>query len=445
MLSIFTKLKRNIKSSRLKNRKSKTKIFSSKHSSSGKVEKGNKSILLKISVIIVLVVGIFVWFGYSIYKFICSNFELAYRDKQMEQIYNWRGEGRLNILLLGLDKRDGEYGFVDAVLLVMLDPVENSIGIFNINTDTTVYISKYNRNVKIKNLYNYGILEADEVPVKLFVDNVENLVSIKINKYVIVDEEGLVSISEALGGIYVHNGSDLEDVDIKTSSGSYKLSSGSYRLKGDDFLHFVRADDDGLDAKFIRQNEGMESLLKRLSGYMIVIKGPMLLDALTSNIKTNLTKNEMIRIVYEISKFKEVRTAYMSENVMEAVKTDNDISYYPIYDYLDQEIQKVFVDNLVGKEQARVEIFNSTSIKGLAAFRARWLRNIGIDVIRVGDCSDEFEKTTIFTREEKKYNNTIEAVKKSFSEETIIKEGELPSWVCTGDVIIVLGSNIVTE
>ena len=348
-------------------------------------------------------------------------------------------------MLIGLDKRDGEYGFVDAVLLVMLDPVEDSIGIFNVNTDTTIYISKYNRSVKIKNLYNYGILEADEVPVQLFVDTVENLVSIKINKYVVVDEEGLVSISEALGGVYIHNSSDLEDNDIKTSSGSYKLSSGSYRLKGGDFLHFIQADDDGLDHRFLRQNESTEGLLKRLSGYMIVIKGPVLLDAITRNIKTNLTKNEMIRIIYEISKSKEVRTAYMSESVMETVKTENDISYYPIYDYLDQEIQKVFVDSLVGKEQARVEIFNSTSIKGLAAFRARWLRNIGIDVIRVGDCSDKFEKTTIFTREEKKYNNTIEAVKKSFSEETVVKEGELPSWVCTGDVVIVLGSNIVTE
>jgi hypothetical protein len=190
-----------------------------------------------------------------------------------------------------------------------------------------------------------------------------------------------------------------------------------------------------------RQAVGVEGFLKRVTSYVVFLKLSKFLDVSSKHIHTDLSKSELIWVVYKLMRFKEVKTSYSRLSSLRRVETERAIEYYPILDQLDQDIKKVFIDERVGKEQARVEVFNSTSVKGLASSKARWLRNIGVDVIRVGDSATNLEKTTIYTREEGVYTYTIDAIKRSFNEDVEVMEGELPNLVSTGDVIVVLGEN----
>jgi len=376
----------------------------------------------------------------SIYKFAKLSFKRAYRDDEKE-LTEWRAEDRLNILLVGIDKREGEFGYIDAVQILVIDPIDKSVGIFNINPDVSVYISNIRKYTEIRNVYNQGVLESKEIPIYLLTKSVENLVSVKIHRYIILDEDSMIKLTELIGGIYVNNPYDVKDKDVVLKNGEFKLEKGNFRLRSDQFLAYLRTDDDSIDNKLNRQIIGTEGLLKKLTSYSIFLKSIKILENISDILTTNLSKNEIVRLLLVISKCGEIKSSFMGGNTIQS----NGENFLPIYDILDKEIQKVFADKSVGKEQARVEVFNSTDIKGLANFRARWLRNIGIDVIRIGDAAQAFDKTTVYTREEDKYNDTLNSIKRSFGEEIEIRDGEMPDWFCTGDVIIILGNNIKIE
>ena len=205
-------------------------------------------------------------------------------------------------------------------------------------------------------------------------------------------------------------------------------------------MSYVRADDDGVENKLRRQVIATEGLFKRLISYTAFIKLLGVLNVIEEYVYTDLSRSEIMYLAYEVARFREINSAFMTSSSLQATNMEGRMVNLPIFDKLDEDIQGVFVDSRIGKEQARVEIFNSTSIRGLAAFRARWLRNIGIDIIRVGDTAEIYKKTTIYVREADRYKHTINAIKKTFDEEIDVTH-KMPDFVCTGDVVVVIGEN----
>ncbi|MFC1780198.1 LCP family protein [Patescibacteria group bacterium] len=448
MKDLIQKIKRKVKSGfTLKTKKKKSLLglsYSRRKSSGKKKGRGKFKNAIILTILIGCVLLLLVGFLINVYKLGSVKFEKAYKDDSIvEDGEEWTGEGRINILLIGMDKREGEFGFVDALAVVMVDSSDSSIGVFSINPDIVITVPQEpTHQSRLRNLYNWGILENKGIPIEILTSGVESLLSIKIDRYLIINEEGLVELVNVLGGVYVKNSSSFSDSDIQSSvGGNFDLEEGSYRLSGSDLLSFLQADDDSIDNKLHRQVIGIEGFLKRATSYIAFLKLSTFLDISSKQIYTDLSKSELIWVVYKIMRFKEVKTSYSRLNSLRSVETERAIEYYPTLDQLDQDIQKVFIDKRVGKEQARVEVFNSTSVKGLASSKARWLRNIGVDVIRVGDSAASLEKTTIYTREEGKYTYTIDAIKRSFDEDVEVMEGELPNLVSTGDVIVVLGEN----
>jgi hypothetical protein len=155
-----------------------------------------------------------------------------------------------------------------------------------------------------------------------------------------------------------------------------------------------------------------------------------------------MSKAELLRMASHIMWSKEVSSAYTSNAAFSSGVIDERKVLFPVPEQLDKDIQLVFTDSQVGKEQARVEVFNGTDIQGFGAFRSRWLTNIGIDVIRVGDAAGEHPMTAVYTIDKEAYRYTIEAIQKTFNEEITIQE-TMPDFIVTGDVVVILGDNAV--
>lgn len=442
MKGLITKFKRKLKfRSRKRKKKARFSLFSVRKG--GGKGKGMRQRMKNISLtflIICLALLIFIWIIACIHKLITADLKRGYKDDAVKT--EWRGGGRMNVLLVGMDRREGEFGYIDALLVVMIDPQDRKVGIFNLNVDTTVNMGA-GQEYRLRGLYNQGILNSKQAPIQFVAKGVETLLSLEINRYILLDEEGLIDLANSLGGIYVDNKSAIEDADIGKDRGNFSLPEGSFRLGGEDFLNYLRSDDDGQANKLVRQLDGTKGLLKRIASYNVFIRFLKLVDVFEDKVYTDLAKPELIRIGYELMRAQEINSAFMGKSSLQEQTSGEEVVYYPVFDVLDEDIQAVFGDPSISKEQARVEIFNSTNIFGLGAFRARWLRNIGVDVIRVGDTSKHYEKTTVYTGEKKKYVNTINAIKKSFKENVEFVEG-MPDFICTGDVIIVLGANVET-
>jgi len=394
--------------------------------------------ILPVLGVIILIIGIVGWIAVSIFKLYSFEVNRAYRDERVIE-KEWKGESRLNILFVGLDSREGEYAYVDAIILVMLDPDSKTVGIFNINPDTSVYVSEYDVEEKLRNLYNRGVIDQESIPILLLEDKVEKLFSINIDRYVLMREEGLVEMVDSLGAIYVNN--EVKLIDLDAGQGGIDILPGSQRLEGNDYWGYVSADALGVEQKYIRQNEALESLLQRSVNYAVFFKIPRIVDTFSRTVRTDLSRPELLRLALTMNRANDVKSGFTKESAFEKVKLDEGIRLVPILEEIDQDIQKVFVDPRISKEQARVEVFNSTNIIGLGAFRARWLRNIGVDVIRVGDTAQSFEESVIYSKDPEAFKYTINGIKKSFDEEPEVVKGEPSDIISTGDVILIIGGN----
>jgi LCP family protein required for cell wall assembly len=439
-LNLFNRLKRNIS---LKKRNSKKKKKNSKYYSGSKgrgifsefSKYKNGFVLLLLFGLALFIVG---WLIYCLLQVAILDLEPAYKDEKIESVYEWRGDGRINIMFVGLDKREGEFGYVDALLVAVIDPQSQSIGIFDVNVDTAVFLPHIERHEKIRNLYSWGVIEDTVVPVDLLCEKVENLLSLKLNRYFIMDERSLIDLVDNLHGVTVYNPTELTG---QNTDSDLVLDKGTFRLNGEDFLDFVSTGEHSNDEKLQRQINAFEGLIKRISSYLLLIKVPSITAIFENDVRTNITKNELMRLAYTMAQIQEVNSSYMGNGTLIEQHYVYGIYRIPLYEKLDEDIQGVFVDTQIGKEQARVEIFNSTDISGLASFRARWLKNIGIDVIRVGDTAEIYGKTTIYCKEEGIYDHTLEAIRKTFDEEIDILY-ETPDIISTGDIVIIIGENV---
>lgn len=119
-------------------------------------------------------------------------------------------QDRVNILVVGLDKRVGDGDFpsrTDTVFIVTVDPKTNSTGILGIPRDLLVDIPGVGGGTyedRINSVYVAGELNGyEQGGIKLLEEVVEDNFDIEIDKHVMVDFEGFEELIDALGGIDV--------------------------------------------------------------------------------------------------------------------------------------------------------------------------------------------------------------------------------------------------
>jgi hypothetical protein len=111
----------------------------------------------------------------------------------------------------------------------------------------------------------------------------------------------------------------------------------------------------------------------------------------------------------------------------------------PDIEVIDKDINNIFFDLEVFKEQARIEVLNASGIRGLATNRSRWVKNIGGRVIQVGNSFEPSDITKIYVKEIEKYPITITELTRFLGEDTQIITKEYPNRH-VGDIVIILGS-----
>ena len=107
----------------------------------------------------------------------------------------------VSILLLGADERGNDKGRSDSLMVITLNPKNNSMKTVSIPRDTYTEIVGKGKRDKINHAYAFG-------GVDMSVATVENFLNVPINYYIEVNMEGFKDIVDAVGGVDVNN--DLE-------------------------------------------------------------------------------------------------------------------------------------------------------------------------------------------------------------------------------------------
>lgn len=99
------------------------------------------------------------------------------------------------------------------------------------------------------------------------------------------------------------------------------------------------------------------------------------------------------------------------------------------------------IDRDLERERVRVEVYNGSGIAGKAGIYARKVLNNGLDVVRFGNTPEALEGTQIYVSSEEEFSNSLKVVGDVFFGRYERLE-ERPSFMTTGDIVILLGEDI---
>lgn len=202
---------------------------------------------------------------------------------------------RQNILLLGVDSNgDGtdrwEGTRSDTILVVNIDPRTSSIKAISIPRDSKVYLPDNHGVQKINSAHALG-------GVNLVKKTLKETFGIKIDKYIIVHDDAVEKIVDALGGIPIY-------VEKKMYYNDYAgrlhidLEKGNTVLNGKQAVGYLRYRKDGLGdiGRTQRQQWFMKSLFEKLHSPQVITKIPEVLNIANNYIKTDMS-------LYELSQY----------------------------------------------------------------------------------------------------------------------------------------------
>ncbi len=103
-----------------------------------------------------------------------------------------------------------------------------------------------------------------------------------------------------------------------------------------------------------------------------------------------------------------------------------------IYTLIDRELEK---------ERVRVEVYNGSGVGGAALQFGRKIENSGCDVVRYENAPKVVDKTVVYIVDKESFSNSLEIIDEVLAGTYELIEGR-PSFMTTGDIIVVLGQDI---
>jgi polyisoprenyl-teichoic acid--peptidoglycan teichoic acid transferase len=204
----------------------------------------------------------------------------------------------VNILVLGMDEaRDGSEksedvfsGRSDTILLVRIDPANNTASILSIPRDTRVRIPEAGiRKINHANVEGGPQLAAEVVS--------NTLNGVTIDRYVRVSTSAFREMVDLLGGVEVYVPTPMKYVD-NTQKLTIDLEPGNQVLNGDQAEQFARFRHDGNGdiGRVQRQQQLIRALRERITNPAVITKLPEAIALFQKYIDTNLSLEEMLAL-----------------------------------------------------------------------------------------------------------------------------------------------------
>jgi len=264
--------------------------------------------------------------------------------------------------------------------------------------------------------------------------------------------------------IYSQNQQEILEIDIPTqiyvtedSADSFPVSSiksvGEFLEYGSSKEYTVEYMGDLLGLKFDNyvwladSSENTDEFFSKLSVWSILFD-----FGYSRELKDNLYSNlPILNLIKETNFINQMFINYQStqmdildcciEQVIvssEHTETRFDISSF------DDEFSK-YIDDLVSgkveKERVNVEVYNASNISGLASKYARKIRHTGCRILRYDNASSMYENSVIYIPEPEEYTGSLDLVRDVVGEDIEVRY-ERPSFITTGDIVLVLGTDL---
>ncbi len=376
---------------------------------------------------------------------------------------------RVNILFLGIDRRDNDPGpwRTDTMILFSVDPISKTVSMLSIPRDLWVPLPGYGEE-RINAAHVYG--DQFQYPgggPALAKRTVQYNLGVPVHYYVRLDFVGFKKIIDEIGGIDVDVPRDIIDNEYPTPDGGTMrlfIRAGRQHMDGDLALKYARTRHDSSDIdRAYRQQQVILAVRDRVLSAKIVLsldRIPGLLRTLGESFKTDMTVEQMYA-VYQAAR--DVQKKDINQGVIDDTMT---IPWQTPQGWDVLVPQRDKIRDLVGQlfpsptpqvslgplgdrdklqqEAARVEVQNGTQVAGLATKMAAELRTAGYNVVRFGNADRaDYPQTVIIYYTEKKY--ALASVKAYLKVADGLVAHQTPPAGTDVDIRIILGSNAVKQ
>lgn len=243
-------------------------------------------------VILVLLLLIFSLLGYAAFQFY-SGYKMAGDDKLQED-YKFNGvkdkDGKVNVLLLGVDSRGEEKSRTDTMMLAQIDPKTNETKLVSFMRDIYVEIPGY-QNYKLNTAFYLGGPELLRKTIKHNFD-------IDIQYFMVVDFKGFEQSVDVLAP----DGIEMDVEKAMSENIGVSLQPGVQNLNGKELLGYARfrADAEGDFGRVERQQKVINALKDEVLSIGGVTKLPKMAGSIQPYIQTNMSKLDQISIAKDI-------------------------------------------------------------------------------------------------------------------------------------------------
>lgn len=234
----------------------------------------------------------------------------------------------ISILLMGVDQRPHDVGRSDTLIVLTLNPKQHKMQMISIPRDTRVEIPGHGYQ-KINAAYAYGGPE-------LAMQTVKSFLHVPLDYYIRINMQGMSQLVDAVGGIKVYNTLAWHD------EGSYKKGyyyhKGWLHLNGPQTVGFVRMrhqDPRGDFGRNQRQRKVIRSIVDKASGFQSFSHYQDILDAISSNVITDMSFSDMKSIALN---YRDCKDHIKSYEVAGTPQMINGLSYVVVND---SEVNKV--------------------------------------------------------------------------------------------------------
>lgn len=267
----------------------------------------------------------------------------------------WEGSDRVNILLLGIDRRPGE-AFVsrtDSMMIISIDPQADTATVLSVPRDLYVEIPGYGQE-RINTALVYGARDGDYLDgAALAMQTVYSNLGIPIDHFVLVDFNAFVRIIDILEGVDIQVPYDIDDPsypDMDYGFDPLYIPAGLQHFDGQTALKYARtrhADSDFNRA--YRQQQVLfaaRSKMLQLGLGKMLLNGPSLYREVESGIRTDLSLEQILRLAKTVGDIpsENIRSEVLDQDYVTSYRTPGGASVL----LLNSELAMPLIQELFG-------------------------------------------------------------------------------------------------
>ncbi len=329
-----------------------------------------------------------------------------------EPLPDWQKKERVNILLLGIDERDDQYGpwRTDTMIVLTIDPENNTAGILSIPRDLWVPIPGYSENRINTAHYTGDLKKYPGGGPALAIKTVQYNFGITIHYYVRVNFSGFVKAIDTIGGLDIYVEKEIDDPLYPDSAYGYDplyIPAGLQHMDGELALKYARTRHTGSDFDRLRRQQQVimavrDKVLRLGMLPQLLPKLPELLTTVGDSVQTDLQFDEMRNLIQLASKMEDehIRTGVIGNSMTVPTTTPNGAQVLiPIRDEIRAVVDEIFAEptpeaeeeeiiedkDKLAEEGARIIVHNGSTVGNLAGQTSAFLKEHNLQVVEFGN------------------------------------------------------------